>query len=193
MKFGFLRNIFAAPCLAVSLVAPSQAAFITIDDSDLTTITITAGDFEGGFFVDGVLLTTGLGASGSITRDDGGYSISGSWIDLGVTTAGSRVDIHFALPSDLAFSTSGVEFDGSTDGFFATLTGSFGGFIDSSQYFPINLPTTLQDGHTEFGSLPFLTVSFKSEAAPTAVPTPGTLSLVGLLLAGLPLVRRRFS
>ena len=195
MKFGFLRNIFAAACLAASLVVPSQAAFINIDDSDLTMITITAGDFERGFSVNGVLLTTGLGASGSITLPDSapGPLISGSWIDLGVTTAGSRVDIHFALPSDLAFSTSGVEFDGSTDGFFATLTGSFGGFIDSSQYFPINLPTTLQDGHTEFGSLPFLTVSFKSEAAPTAVPTPGTLSLVGLLLAGLPLVRRRFS
>lgn len=191
MKFGFLRNIFSAACLAASLVAPSQAAFITIDDSDLTRITITAGDFEGGFSVNGVLLTTGLFSSGSITLLDSGNTISGSWIDLGDTAAGARVDILFALPSDPVFATSGVEFGASTDGHMATLSGTFGGFIDPSRYFGTLLTTFLQDGRTEFGGLPFLSVSFRSEAA--AVPTPGTLALVGLLLAGLPLVRRRLS
>lgn len=63
--------------------APVSAAYVAIDDSDLTQVTITAGDFEGGFSVNGSLLTTGLGNSGSIMLADGGYSISGSWIDLG--------------------------------------------------------------------------------------------------------------
>jgi len=48
---------------ALTLSVPASAAFITIDDSDLATITITAGDFEEGFFVDGNLLTSGLGNS----------------------------------------------------------------------------------------------------------------------------------
>ncbi len=189
MKLGFLGKCLSSVLLAGALVAPAQAAFITIDDSDPSFITITAGDFEGGFFVDGVLLTTGLGSSGSITFPDGGHSISGTWIDLGATAPGSRVDILFAVASDPAFATSGVEFGASTDGLSATLGGSFGGFIDPSLYFPTALPTFLQDGSTQFGGLPFLSVSFKSEL----VPTPGTLALAGLLLAGLPLVRRRFS
>ncbi len=188
MKSGFFTKIASAVALAGALVAPSQAAFISIDDSDPAFITITAGDFEGGFFVDGALLTIGLGSSGSITFPDGGHSISGSWIDLGATPAGARVDLLFALASDPAFATSGIEFAASTDGFFGTLGGSFGGFIDPTLYFATPLPTTPQDGHTEFGSVPFLSVSFKSEAV---LPTPGTLALTGLLLVGLPLLRRR--
>ena len=192
MKLNLLSKIFSAACLTASLVAPAQAAFINIDDSDLANITITAGDFEGDFSVNGVLLTTGLGSSGSITLADGGYGISGSWIDLGMA-GGARVDLLFALAIDPAFSTSGVEFGASTDGFSATLGGTFGGFINPSLYFPTALPTALQDGRTEFRGLPFLSVSFKSEAV--AVPEPGSLALVGLglALAGLPLVRRRLS
>ena len=63
--------------------APASAAFITIDDRNVNSVTISAGDFEGGFFVNGDLLTTGLGNSGSVTLADGGFTISGSWIDEG--------------------------------------------------------------------------------------------------------------
>lgn len=175
--------------VVAALATPAQGAFITIDDSDPNTITITAGDFEGGFSVDGNLLTTGLGNSNSITLPDGGYSISGSWIDLGLA-AGTRVDILFALPGNPTFSTSGIEFGAVAGGVGAQLAGSFGGFVDPTLYFSTALPTLPQDGATANGSTAFLTVSFKSEAA--AVPEPGTLSLLGLALFGM-LLRRRSS
>lgn len=188
MKYSVLSKLASATVLAAALAAPAQAAFITIDDSDTGFITITAGDFEGGFSVNGNLLTTGLGNSGSITLADGGYSIDGSWIDRGAA-AGQRADILFALDGNPTFSTSGVEFGATSDGNMATLTGSFGGYIDPSLYFFTGLPTFSQDGHTEVGGIAFLSVSFTSEAA--AVPVPGSLALAGLALLGLPLVRRR--
>ena len=161
-------------CLAIS--APASAAFIAVDDSDPLTITITAGDFEGGFSVNGNLLTSGLGNSASITLADGGYSISGSWIDLG-QAGGARVDLLFALPVNPTFSTSGIEFGATTDGSLGTLNGSFGGYIDPTFYFPTGLPTLPQDGRTGFAGMPFLSVSFVSEQA---LPEPGTLALMGL-------------
>jgi hypothetical protein len=156
--------------------APASAAYIAIDDSDPATITITAGDFEGGFSVDGNLLTTGLGNSGTITLQDGGYSISGSWIDLGQAN-GARVDLLFALAGNPGFATSGIEFGATSDGTFATLGGSFGGYVDPSLYFPTLLPTLLQDGQTGLSGMAFLSVSFVSEAT---VPEPGSLALLGL-------------
>jgi hypothetical protein len=116
---------------------------------------------------------------------DGGYSIDGSWIDLGLAD-GDRVDVLFALPGNPAFATSGVEFGATSDGTNATLSGSFGGFVDPTLYFFTALPTLVQNGQTGLGDMPFLSVSFISEA----VPEPATLLLLGsgLLLA----VRRRF-
>lgn len=187
MKLSLRGKLASATVLVGALAAPAQAAFIAIDDSDPTTITITAGDFEDGFFVNGNLLTTGLANSGSITLPDGGYSISGRWIDRGAAD-GQRLDILFALASDPTFSTSGVEFGATSDGATATLGGSFGGFVDPSLYFFTGLPTFAQDGHTELGGIAFLSVSFKSEAV---VPAPGSLALTGLALLGLPLLRRR--
>ncbi len=186
MKARLLGKLAAAAVAIGAAALPAHAAFIAIDDSDPTTITITAGDFEGGFSVNGTLLTTGLGNSGSITLADGGYSISGSWIDLGAS-AGQRVDILFALAGDPTFATSGIEFGATSDGSNGTLAGSVGGYIDPSLYFFTGLPTTPQDGHTELGSVAFLSVSFTSEA----IPAPGSLALSGLALLALPLLRRR--
>ena len=177
----------ATPIACFAFSAPAQAAFIAIDDSNPTTITITAGDFEGGFSVNGNLLTTGLGNSGSITLADGGYSISGNWIDLGQAD-GTRVDLLFALPGNPTFSTSGIEFGASSDGTNATLGGSFGGYVDPSLYFSTGLPTLAQDGQTGTAGMPFLSVSFISE---NPIPEPATLALVGLALAGISGARRK--
>lgn len=182
-----LTAIVAIPLASLAFSAPAQAAYIAIDDSNPTTITITAGDFEGGFSVGGNLLTTGLGNSGSITLTDGGYSISGSWIDLG-QAGGSRVDLLFALPGNPTFATSGIEFDANTDGFNATLDGTFGGYINPSLYFSTGLPTLAQNGQTGTAVVPFLSVSFISE---NPIPEPATLALVGLALAGISGVRRK--
>lgn len=186
MNLSTARLLTCAATLAAACALPAHAAFISIDDSDPSTITITAGDFEGGFSVNGTLLTTGLGNSGSITLADGGYSIQGSWFDLGRADQ-TRVDLLFALASDPTFSTSGIEFGASSVNGTATLTGSFGGFIDPSLYFSTTRTTHLQDGRTVADGTAFLSVSFRSEAA--AVPLPGTLALAGLGL--LALARRR--
>lgn len=183
-KLNHAALAFAA---AVAFSAPASAAYIAIDDSDVNNITITAGDFERGFSVNGNLLTSGLGNSGSITLADGGHSISGSWIDLG-QSGGLRVDLLFAFLADPTGATSGVEFGASTDGSMGTLGGTFGGLI-GSPYFSTALPTFDQDDPTtRFGSLPFLSVSFTPEAA-ARVPEPGTLALLGI--AGLAALRRR--
>jgi hypothetical protein len=144
----------AVAALLLALPALAQAAWIYVDDSDLGSITISAGDFEYGFYVEGSLLTTGLGSSGSLTLPDAGYSISGSWIDLGATTGGTKS--LFALPSDMTAVTSGIEMDTAwTDGFIGSFDGSFGGFF-GSPYFITSDPTAVQDGHTEFFALPYL-------------------------------------
>jgi hypothetical protein len=177
------KSLLFALGLAAFCAARAEAAYITIDDSDLATVTITAGDFEGGLYIDDVLLTSGLGSSGSATLPDGGYTIAGSWIDLG-GAGGARVDLLFAFLADPGMVTSGIEFGVETDGLNGMLFGSFGGFT-SAPYFPTFVSTFAQNGHAEAGSVPFLSVSFKSEA----VPEPATLLLVGggVLLA----LRRR--
>ena len=181
-----LATAAAIAATGLCMALPASAAYIAIDDSDVNTITITAGDFEQGFSVNGNLLTSGLGNSGSLTLADGGFSISGSWIDLG-EAAGSRLDLLFALFGNPGFTTSGIEFGVGSDGFFGTLNGSFGGYVDPSLYFFTGQPTLEQNGQTGYGSVAYLSVSFVSEA----VPEPGSLALAGLALAGVAALRRR--
>ena len=109
------KSLLLALGLAAFCAARAEAAYITVDDSDLATFTITAGDFEGGLYIDDVLLTSGLGNSGSATLPDGGYTITGSWIDLG-SADGARVDLLFAFLADPGMVTSGIEFGVETDG-----------------------------------------------------------------------------
>jgi hypothetical protein len=183
MKKKLLLAIFVGALSA----APANAAFITVDDTDLANITLTAGDFEFDFLVDGSLLTTGLGNSNSITLADGAaHTISGSWIDLGLS--GGSLDILFALPSAPTNVTSNLRFTTSTNGSVGTLTGDFGGYTGAT-YFSTGLATDAQNGQTIVDGVPFLSVSMASEA-PAPVPEPATLTLLGVGLAGM--VARRW-
>lgn len=185
MKNAVICQLAVLAALLLALPSGLGAAYILIDDRDPNTITISAGDFEEGFSLDGNLFTIGLGNGNTTTLIDGGHSISGSWIDLG--QSGNRVDLLFAMPGDPSLVFSGIEFETSTDGNLGTLTGGFGG-ATGDVYFSTLLPTALQDGQALDGAAPFLSVRFISEAV---VPEPSTLLLFSALAPIIIAARRR--
>jgi hypothetical protein len=197
-----IRNamIVALASIALSLVfiAPASAAWFIIDDSNPLTVTISAGDFEGGFYVEGqpLPLTIGFGNRGSITLPDigEGYSISGSWITQG--ESGSK-EILFALAGNPTVVTSGLtaywvgeEGKGSP---FSSFNGESGfGCYNGPAGYPEVTPNSIvfQDGHTESYETPYLSITFISE---NPVPIPSALLLFAPGLAGLAAIRRRFT
>lgn len=185
MKIHVTCHLAVLAALVLALPSGLGAAYILVDDRDPNTITISAGDFEEGFYLDGDLFTIGLGSGNTTTLPDAGYNISGSWIDEGLS--GGRVDLLFTMPGDPSLVYSGIEFGTSTDGFLGTLVGSFGG-ANGNVYFTTVLPTALQNGQALDGSAPFLSVRFISEAV---VPEPSTLLLFGAVAPLIIIAARR--
>ena len=157
--------------LAVLLLpVAANAAFISIDDTDKDTITISVNDFEGCFSVNGLELSCGLGDPQSITlADDTVWSFEGTWIDLGASTSNSGAH-YFGLMGEVF---SGVEWSVYTNGFYGTIRGAFTGLDLCCSYGPpSNGVLNPQDGSTRDFSQPYLSATFTSEVA---VPEPGTL------------------
>jgi len=177
--------------LALGFTASAHAAYISIDDSDVNNITITAGDFENGFSVNGTPFAFGIGVSDSITLPDGGYGFEGSWIDLGASGNGATSQIYFSESSNPTSITSGVEADATSDGFNATLIGStFGGFT-GGVYFTAGGAFDQNSG-TQVGGLPFLSIAFTPERTSSSVPDGGNSGLLlGLTTGLLGMVARR--
>ncbi|MFN0126787.1 MAG: hypothetical protein ACKV19_08910 [Verrucomicrobiales bacterium] len=184
-----MKKLSLLAALALGVTASTQAAYIVIDDSDLNTITITAGDFENGFSVNGNPFAFGLGVSDSVTLPDGGYEFDGSWIDLGDSGAGATSDILFSESSDPTGITSGVAAVAASDGFFGSLTGSsFGGYA-GFVYFNAGGAFDQNSG-TQVGGLPFLSISFTPEATGTVPDGGNSMMLLGLTTCALGLIGR---
>lgn len=182
-----LNSVLAACTLSCLAAYTTQAAYITIDDSDPNNMTVSAGDFENGLSINGSLFTSGLGVGNSQVFPDGGLNISGSWIDLGQSSG--TVHLFFADAADPTAVTSGVELTATTDGFYGNLFGSTGGYT-GVPYFPTAEPTYSQQGGTQFGGFPYLSIAFTPEHA--AVPETGsTLALLGLAVSALGVMTRR--
>ncbi|MCX5805961.1 MAG: hypothetical protein NT010_07830 [Proteobacteria bacterium] len=186
-----IRNtmIIALAFFALSLVfiAPASAAYITVDDSNPFTVTITAGQFEGGFYVDGQLLTSGYD-SGSVTLLDGMHSFYGAWVTVGAPDGGAQV--LFAHTGNPTRVTSGLGiYWVNNDGIYSTFNGGFAGYAGPAGYFDTQLPTVSQDGHTEYSSAPYMGITFISE---NPVPIPSGILLLAPGFLGLVALRKRF-
>src|SRR5437660_912908 len=175
---------FVAVLVGLAVLGPraASAAFISIDDTTVEgSVTITAGDFEGGFSANGVLLSSGLGTSGSLTVDEalGPLTFSGSWIDLGASGAGSTTQ-YMVEPSDPTTVSDILSQSWSTDGTFGTINGTF--TSDSGLGLGLLPPDAVPSGELVDFSHPFLSASATSDVAD--VPAPAALVLLGAGIAG---------
>jgi len=190
-SFMHIKNCIISAIVAISALttfsSPASAAFITIDDRDVSNVTISAGDFENGFYLNGTLFTSGLNNSSTTTLIDGLYTFNGSWIDLGATTPDISKALPFTLPGGGL--NSGLWTYADTDGYLGSIWGSF--FSYTGADYGYVAPPTLTNGEIGDASLPYLSVVFLSESLVAPVPEPSTMLLLGGGLAGLAIWRRK--
>ena len=118
---------FPALLVGSILVAHTAlAAYFVIDDASVEgSITISLNDFEAGFYVNGTLIQHGLSNPASVTVSEAGpVMFSGSWIDLGESTPGSRT-IYLVESANPTLVSDIFQFTVSTSGGFGTIQGSF--------------------------------------------------------------------
>lgn len=186
---NLVKNMFRAASLSLLALGQAHAAHLVIDDSDPDFVTITAADFEGGFYVNGQLLTQGNHQFASITLTDGVFSFKGSWYDLGSTSTG-YTQLAFALPSAPQDVTSVLAINSRP----GNISGWSGSFLGAGPiYFQSGAAALVQDGRIETLGLPYLHVEYRSETAVPSIPEPQsqTLMLAGLLGVIGAVVRRR--
>jgi len=167
-----------------------QAASLLINDTDFVkpNIIITAGDFEGGFSVNGNQIEIGY-TSGSATISEalGVISFHGSWTDLGASGAGFRT-IYMIEEGTLNLVSDILTISWSTDGETATINGTFQSDINEELglgLLPEVLgPTDIVTGELVDFSLPYLS------ATATSIPE-SSQAVLPLLGAGLFALRRR--
>jgi len=189
---------------AIALIAPNPANAAAIGINDATTegsIVFSANDFEGGFFVDGTLLQTGLNNLQSRTVSEGTagapitHTFSGTWLTPGGLTPSTQT---IAFQEGSTPTSAGVSdiltlaFSNTTLGGAAAglVTGTFVSDLDPS-LLPLPAGATVVSEATPFlFSAPFLTGSVASDVD-VAVPEPATLALLGSALFGFGLLRLR--
>ncbi len=197
MIFGNLGRCTAAPKVTSGGSRCTHPPYgLTIDNTAPDdTITVSACDFEGGFSVNGTAYgACGVGAGGSMVFPESGGPISftGSWIDLGLSGAGSRT-IYFLIPGSTDEISDIFSYDWSTDGLLGTIIGSFtSDFGGSLGLLPAGTDpgdVFVADGSAVGFGLAFLSGSVLSLNA-AVIPEPGTLALLSLSLLGLAVIRR---
>ena len=178
--------------LSACLLAPNASragALLFNDTSTNETITVSANDFEGGLFINGVLFQQGLGNPATITlaETNGAISFSGQWIDNGLTIPGTRT-IYLVEAQDPTLISDILQYSLDRNGIYGHIQGSFVSDInDTLGRLPVGVPPAnifIENGQAVDFSAPFLTAQVISDVD---VPEPGALSLclIGLLTAGL--------
>jgi hypothetical protein len=186
-----MRNLLLATAAALALaVSPANAAYITIDDSDPDTFTLTAGGFNG-FLVNNAIVPVFTLASGLTFNDGQDQTYSATLLNQVVFfPINSFLRFAPATAPDEIMSYIGFVYESSftTEGAIATISGTFGG-SGVSPYFIDTLSVLPQDGGTYVANLPGIDITFITEAADT--PEPASLAILGLAAAALAATRRR--
>jgi hypothetical protein len=171
------RYAMAFLLLAGLSPSPSQAALISIDDSDPGTLQIFWSSFSGaGLVING----DAQGTDGVLILADAAYSLEGSTFSSD-TFSSDVLFFRTGAPTDV---TSGISASGTSAAGTVTLDASSGFWGYTGAVYFTGSPAFNQNSGAQGGSFGGLVISFQPEAA-SAVPEPASLTLVGMGAVGL--------